>query len=83
MPATAAVQESVAVPEFVMLFGTIAPQLRPEGTVSVKLTVPVNPFSAVTDRVDVPVLDTETVTGEVALIAKSLGALKVNGAVVE
>ena len=66
-----------------MLFGTIAPQLRPEGTVSVKLTVPVNPFSAVTDRVDVPVLDTETVTGEVALIAKSLGALKVNGAVVE
>jgi hypothetical protein len=36
----------VAVPEFVTLVGVRAPQVRLAGTVSVRETVPVNPFTA-------------------------------------
>jgi hypothetical protein len=49
--------ESVAVPELVTLVGVMAPQVRLAGTVSVKLTTPVNPLMAVTvivEVVDVP-----------------------------
>lgn len=38
----------VAVPGPVIVFGVMAPQLRPVGGVSVKLTVPLNPLSAET-----------------------------------
>jgi hypothetical protein len=43
----------VAVPEFVTLVGVIAPQVKLAGTVSVRLTVPVNPFTAATVMVEV------------------------------
>jgi hypothetical protein len=40
------------------------------GTVSVRLTVPVNPFSAVTVIVEVAEVPTVTAAGEVAVIVK-------------
>jgi len=64
-------QAAVAVPEPVTLEGVILPQLRPDGTVSVRLTVPVNPFRALI--VIVVVADAPIVTGveEVVEIPKS------------
>jgi hypothetical protein len=47
------VQVRVAVPELVMLVGEIAVHVIPAGTVSVRLTVPVNPLTAVTVIVEV------------------------------
>ena len=44
---------TVAVPELVTLVGLIAPQVRPAGGVSVRLTTPVKPFRAVTVMVEV------------------------------
>jgi hypothetical protein len=73
-------QATVAVPEFVTLVGVIAPQVRLAGTVSVRLTVPVKPFTAVTVIVEVADVPTVTAAGEVAEIVKSL---TVNVAVVE
>ena len=35
-----AVQDTVAVPDAVMLLGEMVPQVRPDGTVSVRLTTP-------------------------------------------
>ena len=46
-------QETVAVPDPVTVLGIIAPQLRPDGTVSVKETTPVNPLIAVMVIVEV------------------------------
>jgi hypothetical protein len=43
----------VAVPELVTLIGVIVPQVRLAGTVSVRLTVPVNPLTAATVIVEV------------------------------
>ncbi len=67
-------QAIVAVPEPVMLEGVKLPQTRPVDAVSVKLTVPVNPFRAVT--VIVVVADVPIVTGgeEANEIAKSATA---------
>jgi len=45
--------DTVAVPEPVTLRGLIAPQVKLAGTVSVRLTVPVNPLTADTVMVDV------------------------------
>jgi hypothetical protein len=42
----------VAVPEPVILDGLIGLQFSPKGTESVRLTVPVNPFRAVTVMID-------------------------------
>jgi hypothetical protein len=64
--------ETVAVPELVTLVGVIAPQVRLAGTVSVRLTVPVNPFTAVTVIVEVAEVPTVTAAGEVAEIVKSV-----------
>jgi hypothetical protein len=73
-------QETVDVPDPLMLLGLIDPQLRPEGIVSVRDTVPVNPLSAETVIVDVadwPALTEVAEVGEVAEIEKSaLGVLK-------
>ena len=57
-----------------MLAGVILPQVRPDEAVSVRPTVPVNPFRAVT--VIVVVADAPIVTGveEVDEIAKSATA---------
>ena len=56
----------------VTLLGVIAPQLRPVGTVSVKATVPANPFRYVTVIVEVVLTPTRTAAGDVALMLKSL-----------
>ena len=72
VPAVLELQDTVAVPELVRLLGVIAPQVSPEGTVSVRLTVPVKPLTAVTVMVDVAELPTVTAEGEVAEIVKSV-----------
>jgi hypothetical protein len=70
--ATVELHETVAVPEFVTLVGVIAPQARLAGTVSVRLTVPVNPLRAVIVIVEDAEVPTVTAAGEVADIAKSV-----------
>jgi hypothetical protein len=55
-----------------MLFGLMAPQVRLAGTVSVRLTAPVNPLTAVTVIVDVADVPTVTAAGDVAAIVKSV-----------
>jgi hypothetical protein len=71
VPAVVELQDSVAVPEFVTLPGVIAPQVRPAGTVSVRVTVPVKPLTAATVMVDVSVAPVAP-DGEVAAIVKSV-----------
>ena len=61
----------MAVPEPVMLLGVIEPQVRPDGTVSVRLTVPVKLFCPVTVMVEVADWPVFTGAGEVAVIVKS------------
>src|SRR5438552_7302408 len=70
--ATVELQDTVAVPEFVTLLGVIAPQVKPVGTVSVRVTVPVNPLRAVTVIVEVADVPAVTVAGEVAATLKSV-----------
>jgi len=65
-------QATVAVPEFVTLRGVIAPQVRLAGTVSVRLTVPVKPFNALTVIVEVAGTPALTAAGDVADIVKSV-----------
>jgi hypothetical protein len=60
------------VPEFVTLVGVIAPQVRLAGTVSVKDTVPVKPFTALTAIVEVAETPVCTAAGEVAATVKSV-----------
>ena len=50
----------------------MAPQVRLAGTVSVRLTVPVKPLTAVTVIVDVAEVPTVTAAGDVAEIVKSV-----------
>jgi len=64
-------QAVVAVPEPVMLDGVMLPQVRPDEAVSVRLTVPVKPFRAVTVIVVVADVPTVTGTAEADEIAKS------------
>ena len=64
--------DTVAVPEPVTLRGVIAPQVKLAGTVSVRLTVPVNPLTADTVMVDVAEVPAWTAAGEVADIVKSV-----------
>jgi hypothetical protein len=75
--------DSVAVPEPVILDGVIAPQVSPAGTVSVSVTVPVNPPVPVTVMVDVADWPTSTAAGEVALIVKSAAGFTVKVTVAE
>jgi hypothetical protein len=82
VPAAMALQEIVAVPEPVTA-PEGAPHVRPVGTVSARVTTPVNPFRAVTvivEEADWPAL---TAAGELAAIVKSCGALNVKVAVAE
>ena len=79
--ATVALQDTVAVPDPVTLLGLIAPQVRPAGTVSVRVTTPEKPFCAVTVIVEVADCPTLTAAGEVAAIVKSGTVPKVNVAV--
>jgi hypothetical protein len=47
-PAVLLMQESVALPDPLMLFGLIDPHVRPEGITSLRVTVPLKPFCDVT-----------------------------------
>ena len=71
----------MAVPEPGTLLGVIAPHVRPEGTVSVRVTVPEKPFSAVTVIVEFAEEPAFTRPGLVAVIEKSAARLNVNVAV--
>ena len=66
----AALHETVAVPEPVTLPGVTEPQTRPEGTLSVRVTVPANLLIAVTVMVEAPEAPALTVT-ELAATVKS------------
>jgi hypothetical protein len=82
--AAVALQETVAVPEPpLMLFGVIAPQVSPDGTVSVRETVPVKPFNGAIVIVETTGEPALTLAGDVALIVKSGGAPNVKVAVAE
>ena len=72
MAAIVELQDNIAVPEPVTVRGLIAPQVRLAGTVSVRLTVPVNPLTAVTVIVEVAEVPAWTDAGEVAEIVKSV-----------
>ena len=80
MPATVAVQETVAVPDPVMVLGVIAPQVRLDAGTSVRVAVPLNPFKAESVIVEVADWPALTAAGEVAAIVKST---KLKVAVVE
>jgi hypothetical protein len=70
-PATVAEHDTVAVPEPVIEPGVIAPQVRPAGTVSVRVTTPANPLAAVIVIVELADWPTLTAAGEDAAIVKS------------
>ena len=63
--------ETEAVPDPVMLPGLIDPQVKPEGIVSVRDTVPENPLSAVTAIVDGADWPALTGAGDEAEMVKS------------
>ena len=71
VPAVVELQATVAVPEPVTLVGVIAPHVRPAGGVSVRLTTPANPLSAVMVMVDVAEDPALTAAGLDAAIVKS------------
>lgn len=72
VPAVVELHETEAVPEPAMLVGAMAPQVSPDGTVSVSETVPVKPLRAVTAIVEVADVPTLTAAGEVADTEKSV-----------
>jgi len=71
VPATVALHDTVAVPEPVTLLGVIAPHVRPAGTLSVSVTTPENPLTAVTVIVEVADWPASTAAGDVAVMVKS------------
>ena len=71
VPDVAELQDNVAVPELVTLPGVMAPQVSPAGTVSVRVTVPVKPFTGLTVIVDVSE-DPAVPVGDVAVTVKSV-----------
>jgi hypothetical protein len=64
-------QDRVAVPDPVTLAGLIAVHVRPAGVVLVRLTVPVNPLTAVTVIVETAEEPTLAAAGLVAATVKS------------
>ncbi len=71
VPAVVELQDTVAVPEPVTVPGVIAPQVSPAGTVSVSVTTPAKPFTAVIVTVDTADCPTLTAAGEDAAMVKS------------
>ena len=61
----------MAVPEPVILLGVMLPQASPDGTVSVRLTIPPNWFTELTVTVVIAELPALTGLGELADIVKS------------
>lgn len=70
MPKVVALQDTVAVPDPVMLLGVIVPHVKPEGTVSVSAIVLVKWLTAVTVIVELADIPALTGEGEVAVIVK-------------
>jgi len=65
------VHDSVAFPELVMLPGSRLLHVRPAGTLALRVTVPVKPFSVVRETIEDPEDPREIFAGELALIPKS------------
>ena len=80
MPATVALQDTVAVPGPVTVSGVMVPQFRPDGTVSVRVTTPAKPFAAVIVIVEEEDCPAFTAAGVEAAMVKST---KLNVAVAE
>jgi len=70
LAAMLALQDTVAVPDPVMLLGDTVLHVSPAGTVSVNETVPVNPLTEVTVIVEFAVWPTPRGVGVVAEIVK-------------
>ncbi len=71
MPATLALQDTDAVPEPGTLLGVMLPQASPDGTVSVRLTIPPKLSREVTVTVVAAELPASIGPGELAAIVKS------------
>jgi len=67
-----ALHDNVAFPYAIVLFGVTGPHVRPFGTISVKTTVPENPFNPITATVAFAEEPTSTGGGGEAVRAKSL-----------
>ena len=67
-------QDTVAVPEFVILLGVIGAQPRLAGTVSARITVPAKPLTAETVMVEIADPPDGLALGEVAEMMKSVTA---------
>jgi hypothetical protein len=66
-----ALQDTVAVPDPVILLGVIVPQVRPDGTTSVRLTTPAKWLIELIEMVDVTEAPALAGAGEDAAIPKS------------
>jgi hypothetical protein len=71
VPAVVDLHETVAVPEPVTVPGVIAPQVKPAGTVSVRVTTPAKPLIAAMVIVDTADWPAFIAAGDVAVIVKS------------
>ena len=71
MPAMVALHDTVAVPDPVILLGITVPQVRPDGTVSVRLTTPAKWLKELIVTVDVVEDAALTGAGDDAAIPKS------------
>jgi len=71
VPAVVELHETVAVPEPVTVPGAIAPHVKPAGTVSVRVTTPAKPLTAVTVIVETADWPAFTAAGEEAAMVKS------------
>ena len=71
VPAVVELHDTVAVPEPVTVPGVIAPQVSPAGTVSVSVTTPANPLTAVIVIVETADWPALTAAGELAAMVKS------------
>jgi len=76
LAAMLALQDTVAIPDPVMLLGDIAPQVSPAGAVSVNETMPVNPLTEVTVIVELVVWPILTGAGVDAEIMKFAGCVR-------
>jgi hypothetical protein len=72
VPATLELHETVALPGAVRLLGEIEAHLRPDGTVSVRVTVPLNPLREFTVIDEVAGIVASTGPGVVAVMLKSV-----------
>ena len=72
VPADAEEQLRIAVPEFVIVLGVMTPQVKPTGTMSVRVMVPEKPLSATAVMVEVAEAVASTAAGELAAIVKSV-----------